>query len=202
MMPFPAPPMAKQDVAHIPQLFLAALCLLVSLPAAAVDVVGEVGAHFGGDTLVTVSQSDGSTDSLRAGEELSLAAGALFGMGQSLELTTTFGMKKAAVFSDNGAISFTRYPFNMLLLYKSAKWRIGGGLTVHMNPLYKVDTDTSKQKVGFKNALGYLFDVHYFLLDEVYIAARYTDIRYEVENDPTNTSYNGSSIGILVGVQL
>lgn len=177
-------------------------CLLVSMPLCAVDLAGEAGVHFGGDTMVTVTDSDGKTDSLRAGEELSLAAGAAFRIGESMALTATFGMKKEAVFPDDGSITFTRYPFNLLLLYRSGKWRFGGGLTVHMNPVYKADTGTDRRTVEFKNAPGVLLDAHYFVIEDVYVAGRYTWIEYEVENDPAATSYNGSSIGILVGIQL
>ncbi len=178
--------------------------LLLWFPVAvcAADFVGEVGIHFGGDTMVTVNNTDGSTDSLKAGEELSLSAGVTFAISDAMDFIMTFGIKKEVVFPDDGAISFTRYPLNLLLLARSGNWHYGGGLTVHMNPIYKVDTDTQKETVDFKNAPGALLDIRYTVFDGVFVAGRYTYIEYEVENDPAGTTFDGSSIGILVGVQL
>lgn len=176
--------------------------VLFSLSVRAADLVAEAGLHFGGDTMVTVHNEDGSSDSLKAGEELSLATGVAFQLSESIETIVTFGMKKEVVYPDDGAIIFTRYPLNALLLYKSDKWRMSGGLTYHLNPVYKVNTETQQEVVEFSNAPGLLLDVRYFVFEKVYIASRYTWIEYKVENDPTGRRYDGSSIGILVGVAL
>lgn len=178
------------------------LFILFTLPVQALDLVAEAGLHFGGDTMVTVHNEDGSSDSLKAGEELSLAAGVAFQLSDSIAAVVSFGMKKEVVYPDDGAIIFTRYPLNALLLYTSNKWRLGGGLTYHMNPVYKVDTETHQETMEFSNAPGLLLDVRYFVFEEVYIASRYTWIEYEVENDPAGRRYDGNSIGILVGVAL
>ena len=176
--------------------------VLFSLPARAADMIAEGGLHFGGDTIVTVNHEDGSSDSLRAGEELSVAIGVAFQLSEAIETVVSFGMKKEVVYPDDGTIIFTRFPLNTLLLYISDKWRMGGGLTYHMNPVYKLDRETNRQTMEFSNALGLLFDVRYFVFEKVYIASRYTHIEYEVENDPTRRSYSGNSLGVLVGVQL
>lgn len=183
---------------------LAALgCFVLFSPSVqAADLVAEAGLHFGGDTMVTVNNEDGSSDSLKAGEELSVAAGVAFQLSDSIAAVVSFGMKKEVVYPDDGAIIFTRYPLNALLLYKADKWRMGGGLTYHMNPVYKVDTETRQETMEFSNASGLLLDVRYFVFEEVYIASRYTWVEYEVKNDPTGRRYDGSSIGILVGVAL
>lgn len=175
--------------------------LLFSGAVQSAEWIAEGGLHFGGDTIVTVNGSDGSSDSLRAGEELSVAAGGAFSISETMQFMVTFGMKKEVVYPDDGAITFTRFPLDMLLLYPSGRWRYGAGLTAHMNPVYKEDRDSSKQTVEFKNAIGGLLDVRYFFLDELYVAGRITIIRYVIENDPANTGYNGSSLGGLVGFQ-
>lgn len=186
------------------RIWLPIYCLLSIMcdPVYAIDMVGEAGLHFGGDTIVTVNNEDGSSDSLRAGEELSVAIGAAFQLSEAIEAVVSFGMKKEVVYPDDGAIIFTRFPLNTLLLYMSDKWCMGGGLTYHMNPVYKVDRESNEQTIEFSNALGLLFDVRYFVFEKVYIASRYTHIEYEMENDPARRSYSGNSLGVLVGLQL
>ena len=177
------------------------LLIVSSQTAFAAEVTGEFGLHFGGDTMTNVQTQDGNSDSLKAGEELSLAVGNVFSLGDSMQLALTFGMKKEVVYPADGAITFTRFPLDMLLLNRSGRWRYGGGLTIHMNPVYRVDTDSQQQTVEFENAPGALLDVRYNIFDEIFIAARYTMVRYVVENDPARTGYNGNSLGLLVGAQ-
>ncbi len=178
-----------------------AVFFLLAGPVSAIDFIAEGGLHFGGDTMVTVNNADGTSDSLKAGEELSVAAGVAFQASESTEIILTFGMKKEVVYPDEGTIIFTRYPLNGLLLYKADKWRMGGGLTYHMNPVYKVDTQTQQVTMDFSNALGLLADVRYFIFENAYIASRYTWVKYEMEDAPAERSYSGNSLGLLVAVQ-
>lgn len=176
--------------------------MLFSMPVCAVDFVAEGGLHFGGDTMVTVTTEDGSPDVLKAGEEISLAAGLVFPLSDSIVAAVTFGLKKEVVYPAGGAITFSRYPLNALVLYQFNNWRLGGGLTYHLNPVYKVDTETQQEVVEFSNAPGLLVDVRYFVHEYIYIASRVTWIKYAVENDPTGRRYDGSSLGVLLGIQL
>ncbi len=177
-------------------------CFVLSIVSAgATDFIAEAGLHFGGDTIVTVNTAGGGSDSLKAGEELSVAVGIVSQPDELFEGVLTFGMKKEVVYPDGGAITFTRFPLNGLILYKLDKWRIGGGLTYHFNPLYKLDSETQQETRAFRDALGMLVDVRYFVLDKVYIAGRYTSIKYEMENDPAGRSYSGNSLGMLLAVQ-
>jgi len=184
-----------------PGLFVFACFVLFSISARAADFLAEGGLHFGGDTITTVNKADGRSDSLKAGEELSLAMGIVFQSPPSFETIVSFGIKKEVVYPDDGAIIFTRYPLNALLLYRADKWRAGGGLTYHLNPVYKVDRESEQTIMEFNNALGLLFDVRYFVFEKVYLAGRYTHIDYVVTNEPAGRSYSGSSLGVLVGIQ-
>lgn len=189
------------DLVYLTRLLTGLLLIFSIQPVIAMELTGEFGLHFGGDTMTNVQTQDGSSDTLKAGEELSLAAGGVFGLGDSTRLSITFGMKKEVVYPADGAITFTRFPLDVLLLTRAGQWLYGGGLTVHMNPVYRVDTDSKKQTVDFNNAPGALLDVRYSLFDEVFVAVRYTMIRYVVENDPARTGYNGNSLGLVAVVQ-
>jgi len=57
------------------QSFMFVLLLCVSCQAAAVGVFVEGGLHSGGDTIVTAVFTDGSTESIKAGDFISGAIG-------------------------------------------------------------------------------------------------------------------------------
>ena len=177
------------------------LTLALFCQARAVDFIAEGGLHFGGDTVVTVTSESGSSDSLKAGEELSLAAGGVFRVTDTVDAVVTFGLKKEVVYPDGGAITFTRYPLNILFLYRDDNLRVGGGLTYHFNPVYKVDTETEQDLVEFSNSPGLLLDIRYFIHEYIYVAGRYTRIEYQTTSEPVEKHYDGSSLGVLLGFQ-
>lgn len=165
----------------------------------AADMLLEMGLHYGGDTIITVDENDGSRESLKAGEGFSIAAGMGFDINPDMQFNLSFGVKREVVYPAEGTITFVRYPLDMLFMQKKGNWRYGGGITAHMNPVYKSESLAGDETVEFKNAYGLLFDVRYFILQEIFVAGRVTWIKYKLENDPTNTSYDGSSIGVLAG---
>lgn len=157
----------------------------------------DLGVHAGGDTLVTAYFTDGSTEKIEAGDGVSIAFGAIFDLTENLELATTYGYKNASINGSNGSVDWTRYPLNILFLYKMDKLRIGGGLTYHMSPKLDGDGSGSAINADFDNALGTLLDVRYFFTDTLYFGARATFIDYK----PTggSRSFNGDSVGITFG---
>lgn len=178
------------------------LLLGMSLPLYGMDIVAETGTHSGGDTLKTAGVANGNVDSIRAGDGLSIMAGSGFEINQKTLFLITAGIKQEVINSENDRISFVRYPLDLMVQFNTRKLIYGIGATYHFNPVYREETTTTKQTIDFKNAMGYQFDVRYVLFEGVYVAGRYTKIEYEVENDPVNTTYDGTSIGVLLGIQL
>ena len=185
-------------------IFIKILCLNILMinTAWAADITAESGVHYGGDAIATVNGTDGSPETLRAGEGMSIAGGFGFPLENNKQFIITFGMKQEVVYFSTGSIRFVRYPLDILMIKQRDKWAYGGGLTAHMNPQVKVETETVNQSTDFDNALGAVFDLRYFIFPEVFISGRITWIKYKVSDDPDNASYNGSSIGVLAGIRL
>lgn len=172
---------------------------LISYSAQAADFVIEGGLHAGGDDLETVTFTDGSSETIKAGDGLSLAFGARFDISDDLEMAATLGIKIDSIDAQNGSLDWTRYPLNGILLYKMDDWRFGGGLTYHMSPTLEGD-GVVVGKAEFDDALGALLDVRYFFSEPAYVGGRATFIDYEVING--SASVSGNSIGVTVGVNL
>ena len=178
----------------------------ISFTSKAADFVLDGGLHFGGDTLAIVYKNQsGNQQEIKAGQLVSVAVGARFDVSESLEMPVTFGIKfDAASFDDYYGnkvdVTFIRYPVNALLLYKAEKWRLGGGLTYHLNPEFKVKGGYYDYSKKFKDALGYLLEVRYFFSDNAYVGSRYTHIEYEVKS--SSQTVDGTSVGVVLGANL
>ena len=176
--------------------------LLLSTVTKAADLLAEIGYHTGGDTLASGISANNGTETLDGGDGFSIAAGYDLIMGDSTELFITLGMKKDVVYPDDGTLSFVRYPVDMLLSFGSGRLKYGLGATYHLNPLYKKESLATNQTIKFKHAMGYMFDIRYIVFDRVFVSGRYTKIEYEIDGSTSNSAYDGSSIGLLVGINL
>ncbi len=97
------------------------LVLLPVAPVMAAEYIAETGFHTGGDTIGSGYSVSAGTETLGGGDGYSLAVGFGFGMGDSSSLIFTVGMKKEALYPDDGTISFDRYPVNLLLMKNTGK---------------------------------------------------------------------------------
>lgn len=105
--------------------------------AGAMDIrpVAKLGADFGGDTLVTVTFTDGSSETVKAHEGLSMGAGVSFlNEAKSFEVEATIAYKFNMVNATNGDVTWSRFPLDVVAFYRVSRARIGGGLTYHMSP--------------------------------------------------------------------
>lgn len=169
-------------------------------PANAAKFAMELGLHGGGDELVRVIYSSGSTSSVRAGQLISLSIGAGFDLTQNLTSRLTFGYKGDGVTASNGDVTFSRYPINWLLLYRTGYYQIGGGLTYHMSPKLKGTGAASFVNAEFDDATGALLEADYFFSPRSYFGFRFTSIDYKLKS--SSTSVNGNSVGIVLGALL
>ena len=172
--------------------------LIYSGSVFAADLVLEAGLHSGGDTLATVQFVDGDTQSIKAGGLISLAIGANFEINEDFESQVTFGYKFDSVDAANGDVEFSRFPINAILLYKSGEWRLGGGLTYHLDPSLDVSGAASgyASNTDYDDALGFLLDARYFFGQRAYIGGRLTFIDYESQ---AGTTFDGNSVGVVIG---
>lgn len=160
------------------------------------------GLEFGGDMLIKAIFADGDTSTIDAGEGLYIAGGAAFPMNQdgSLETQLTFGLKMAFLQeADNGGADFTRFPLEAMLFHTSDRFRVGGGLSYHLNPTLNTDGILSSFQTDFEDSLGAVFQMDWYFAENVTVGLRYTSIDYTVDGVPGEL--DGSSFGLTVGAR-
>ncbi len=176
--------------------------LAVNTSASASGLVLEGGLHFGGDELARVPYTNGSTTSIDAGALFSFGIGAGFDLAPDIESRVTIGIKTDEATASNGDISFTRYPIDVLFLYNVGDWKLGGGITYHLNPKYEENGVGTGLRAEFDDALGLLLEIDRNL-GIIYLGARVTFIDYESIPSATvrKATFNGDSFGIVAGMR-
>jgi hypothetical protein len=169
----------------------------VPVASHAVDVrpVVVFGLEFGGEEIA--STTSGGT--FKANELFSLGAGASFlNDTKDIEVQVTLAYKYGNLDASDGSISFTRFPLDALVFYRFPKFRVGGGLTYHLNPKFSAD-GTAKPLDGFKfdNALGVVLQADYLFTEKASIGLRYTNLDYKPTSGGPTLGSNGG--GIMFG---
>jgi hypothetical protein len=158
-----------------------------------------VEALLGGETLERIEFENGDTDSIRAGSGVYIALGiAHFMFEQQMDV----GIKAGYLFDlvtarDNkgneSVLSFTRKPIDIFSHYWVNRHGWGGGLTVHLDPIFTSRETSHNEK--YNHAYGayaeYLF---YFTGTGSALGVRYLNINYE--NKQTGAISSGSAWGI------
>ena len=154
------------------------------------------GADFGGDKIVTVTFTNGDTQSIRAGDGLYLGAGvSIRNDDNKIEFLGTVNYKYTSVSADNGDVTWTRVPLDALVFYRWERFRVGGGVTYHMSPKIHGSGAASGLNVTVDNALGEVLQADLLVGPKFSIGARYTHIEYK--NNSGNAK--GDSAGLTLG---
>lgn len=179
------------------------------------NFVVDVGFHLGGDQLAEVFTTTGR-ETVDAGGLISLGIGIAFDLAPNLESRITFGIKEnkenavldyyGLVPAKAGDVTFIRYPVDVLFLLRTGGWKIGGGITYHLNPVFTIDTKTNHAQAEFDDALGFVVELDREVdIDrkngQDYLGFRLTFIEYDSVPSATvrRTSVNGNSFGIVMG---
>jgi hypothetical protein len=169
----------------------------------------QVGYDFGGKTLATVEEFDYyngyETSKIRAGQGLSFEAGVSVENNQkNLELQFLVGYKFDRESSSNGSVTWDRIPFTALAMVKKNKWKLGGGITYHLNPElsgsftgYDNNGNYFNDSVNdeYDNAIGGIIQVQYMISEATSVGLKGTFIEYKLKNSPSVIA-SGNSIGI------
>lgn len=134
--------------------------------SADIDFLAELGLHFGGDDLITVTFSDGSSSTIKAGEFFALDLGVAWDMG-NMEGRVTGGWKYDGISAADGKIDLSRYTHQFILLFKTGKWRFGDGYTYHFNVEVDGSGVASVADSEFDDALGWTAQTNYFFTENV-----------------------------------
>jgi len=166
----------------------------------------QIGYDFGGTTLATVehdSYYDRSINKIRAGQGLNLEVGAVVDT-PNLELQFLIGYKFDQESASNGEVTWDLIPFSAIGMFKSNRWKFGGGLTYHLHPSlsgsftgYDNNGDYFNDKADdqYDNAFGGVAQIQYRATENFSIGLKGTLIEYKLKKDSSVTA-SGDSIGV------
>jgi hypothetical protein len=176
----------------------AALCLaLFAAPSYAADVRGAfvAGYDFGGEKIITVTFTNGDTQSIHANQGLYVGGGvSVLNDEKNLEFLGTVNFKYAGISAENGDVTWTRFPIDLLLFYRAEKFRLGGGLTYVAGPKLKVSGIPGGGTVNVDDAIGLLVQADY-LMGRVAVGVRGTFVQYKAGGQTAS----GNGAGITFG---
>lgn len=168
----------------------AALALGTGLSAHAADASAPfhfllgAGLTFGGDTLVTVPFTDGSSDDIKAGGLVHLYGGGEYRFGDLFALQATVGYHindtRAA---SNGSVRFTRVPVDVLGLFSlNEKFRLGAGAQFVSGAELKGSGVASNVSQKYDSTTGAIVEGEYLLNSHIGFKLRYVSEKFKPEN--------------------
>src|SRR5262245_22722362 len=173
--------------------------------AQAVRGLLRLGVEYGGETVKGFTYSDGSTPEVTAGGGLLLSAGAalrLIPLGSSaLEAQLNAGVKYRTIpEATNQSANWLRFPVEALAFYRAPMGlRVGGGATLHLRNVLEASGAAVNDRVEFQTKPGFVFQTEY-VRGKVSFDARYTIMKYEIENEGTVDANNfGLGISYWIG---
>jgi hypothetical protein len=179
-----------------------ALGLFIIYPAqASLDVLVELGIHDGGDDVITLNFTDGSSRDMQAGEFLSLGAGVAWDIGSVMETRLYAGWKGDEVSATNGSVKLNRWTSNFMLLFKAGGWRFGGGVAYHWDVKLDGSGDATNASAEFDDAIGAVAEIDYYFNEYAYVGLQYLNIEYDRRATLGNSArtFDASSIGLTIG---
>jgi len=177
------------------------LVLVGSAAIADVSQAAEVrpalvaGFDTGGDKIVSVTFTNGESDSIRANEGFYLGAGvSVLNDDKNIEFLGTVNYKFQTIHASNGDIDWTRVPLDALLFYRMQSFRVGAGVTYVMSPKISGSGVAGGVNVKVDDALGFLVQADY-LIGKVAIGVRGTFVQYKAGGQTAS----GNGVGITFG---
>ena len=172
-----------------------------------IELVFQVGLSFGGDTIQKVPYVDDTGNpsghsNINAGEKLYISGGLVFKTLPTvvdwLETQVTIGYwaDTASDRTENRSdLKWRRTPVEALQFVKFKRFRIGGGVTWHLNPELKGSGSVSQVNVEADDETGFVVETDYFFYKKAYVSIKYTDIEYEI----AGKAFDGSNTAFILG---
>jgi hypothetical protein len=181
---------------------LALVAASAALEAQALEVrpLLKAGYDAGGETLVSVTFTNGDRENIKANEGFYVGGGAtILDTDRSMEYQLTLAYKFEMVNASNGDIEWTRIPLEALAFYRVQHARVGGGLAYHMNPRVEGSGVVGGLDVKFKNALGFIFQADWLITPKIALGARYTWLEYDAKS-PASGSAKSNGVGLAFSI--
>jgi len=185
-------------------MFAVAAAAPVGSHAIEITPVIKAGYDVGGDTVVSVNVG-GSTKTIKANDGFFVGGGASFlSDSKVLEIEVSLSYKFFNIVAQDGDIDWTLLPLDALVFYHQSNFRVGGGLTYHLNPTVKGRRAASAVNAKYDGAPGIVLQADYILDKRFNIGLRYTNVGYKLDSSQANslatpaTSPKASGIGIVL----
>jgi len=195
---------------------LVTLLIMGSLSASdTLKPILQMGYDWGGTTLRVIEHDNlyygREINKIRAGEGLSFEAGAALSNDDSnMELQFLIGYKFDSDSAGNGDVTWDVIPFTALAMFKSDRWKIGGGITYHLNPKlsgsfdgYDNNNNYFNDRVDneYDNAIGGVAQIQYRATNAFSVGVKATFIEYDLIKSLPGVeeakTVDGDSIGIV-----
>lgn len=152
--------------------------------------LASAGLEFGGDDVAVVYFENGETETMEAGEGITLAGGGMFRPNPAVPfgISATLGYKVSVTSAENADFLLDRWVLELMANHRFERGFWGGiGAVRHMN--VEFDADGLGENVSFDDANGFKLQLGW-----KWVALSYTDIEY---TDEFGFKYDASSFGIL-----
>lgn len=171
-------------------LFLAGRLAAQTAPTPGVHAVIEGALEMGGDQIVELSFTDGSTQTLSAGQGGTIGAGLVWRSVRMprASVLATVGFKFVSNASENADIGITRVPLRLVGRYAlNPVWSIGAGVVRHGT--VKVNGDGFFDDATFTSSMGPTLELGWKA-----VALTYTSLTYTAVSGQT---FDAGSIGVV-----
>ncbi len=173
---------------------LAAFCMTPALAAEGLRPVFGFSVTGGGETLASVTYTDGSTQKVKSGGLVHLFGGVEYqGAGYAVQANVGYHVDDTS--ARNGSVKFARVPVELLGFWQlSDTWRLGGGLRKASNA--KITSSGAASNVGsatFEGKAGVVLQGEYRFWGETASVL----LRYVAEDYTINRStISGNHVGL------
>lgn len=140
--------------------------------------MGEISGSRGGDRLYELIYTDGSTQSLDAGDGFTFSGGILQHLNQRFGVKYALGFKFNESNDEQVTIRTTTFPVDIVPYVRGGNHRLGLGLTYHLKP--KIDDDLLGD-VRFDDGLGAVAEYSYSWFTVAYTAIDYSYLGTDID---------------------
>jgi hypothetical protein len=156
-----------------------------------------IGLTYGGDTLVTVPFTDGTTDNVKAGGLLQVYGGGEYRINDQFAVQATLGYHVSDTrAASNGSVRFTRVPVDLLALYSvTDKVRLGAGAQFVSGPELKGSGVASNVSQKYDSTTGAIVEGEYLFSPHVGLKLRYVSEKFTPSNG--GAKVDGSHAGLM-----
>lgn len=180
---------------------LSAVLFVSSLEVAHAAEIGpmfKVGYDTGGETLVTVTFTNGERSSIKANQGFYFGGGvSILNDAKTVETEVSLSWKFQSITASNGDVTWTRFPLDALVFYRLPRVRVGAGLTYHMSPKLDGSGVAGGLNTEVKDAAGGVLQADWRITEAMNLGLRYTALEYK--DKTTSTAAKSNGVGVVFG---